>query len=1101
MKSEKGFTLFELILALVLTGLLVAMVGTGVVSGFNLFAASRENTHLTQKANLALARLTRELREITNLVTVNAAVPYLIYEHADTTSAIAQDGDTIKLFADVGVTNMNAAYIAANGDVLIDGITAFSLSYWNGTNAWQTSPAFDPIRELSAIEFQFAVDRDTLGGRDSTFGNTVHLRNNNNYGGAVLAVVPPDPPTLGSYPCFIATATASSGTSLWPPLSIFSILMPILRVLRGWTWRSSPESFLKTPRRLGSRGAALIAAIGVLVVFSALALVMLPMITTSQYTQLGQETTSKTYYLAESGYRYAASQYLNAGSYLAKNSALENLHGQTFTLAGNAGSFHLEVFPYYGYVATDPGGGSTLRLTVPGDLPGGLGAASFSHGGRLKIGSSTFSYNSATTSSPHIDFNMDATMPSIPANSEVFFVARTTSTPQTVVQGGNITMAANSTLSFPPTNAEVVIDGNVYAYRTNDQTNHKLMGITDPEDDTMPALSLAADTDVQLSKYVDLESTGSYGSGSLASQRLLTYHTPLPNTDDSLHRLEFHDTFEDLSHWKKIWGTQAVEAIDSDSAMRVTDVDWASPYPKVSLTALDWTATEIDLEWIHQRGDYFLSYDTQVKIGFIRDGDDPPWGYTPPNGNIPTYFSVGLSFRLDDNDASHNAYGLSFMRGNRDLPSPYDNIPDEIVPVNDLPLIVLWQQANDGGALNWLAYKQIGGLVVFSEDVEGSVAQWTASGLWNVNENRAYGGARAWYYGQDELWDYDTGGVTSGELISPEIDLDICEYDERLVLNFWSWHSTETQDPDNNDVKAVDIRTFDGSGWGDWIELERLDGDSSSGWEHHEIDLRSYLGQQVQLRFHFDSVTAGNNDFEGWYVDDIEISGNWPRVDSTLAVRLQEAPSLEFDGGGTHAIQPGDLISQSTASAEVDAAPILTAGTWAGGNAAGHLVLKNLTGSFVTNQPFFVVGVGQTGTVRGVRSRDNFIRVYFGSATGCGIPNSDPLDNERSPYPRNPDELIWPPADGEPYTPDVDTFTLIEWDAINSNVTSLAQLTASQLRSNETDLLTPEGPLGQTRPEIGLHALGHGATKAYFDDFGLTVTFDGPVDITSPVQE
>jgi hypothetical protein len=618
----------------------------------------------------------------------------------------------------------------------------------------------------------------------------------------------------------------------------------------------------------------------------------------------------------------------------------------------------------------------------------------------------------------------------------------------------------------------------------------------------MPALSLAANTDVRLSKFVDLQSTGSHGSGHLARQRVLTYHVPLPNTEDSLHRIEFRDTFEDLSHWNSIFGSQAVQEIDGNNAMRITDVDhWTLNYPKISLAALDWTTTPIDLEWIHQRADNFLSYDAQVKIGFIRNGPEPPWGYTPSTGAIPTYFAAGISFRLDDADATHNAYGLSFMRGNNNAPDPYDNLPNEIVPTDLTPIIVLWQQTNNGTDQTWLAYKQIGGLEIYTEDVESGLNGWTADGLWNINTRRSTSSGNSWYYGIDGTWNYDTGGINSGSLISPEIDLDICEFDERLVLNFWSWHSTETQDPSNNDNKTVDIRTFNGSSWNEWVQLERIEGASSSGWQFHELDLRTYLGERVQLRFHFDTVTAGNNNFEGWYVDDIEISGNWPRIDSTLAVRLQEAPSLEFDTGGTYVIQPGDLISQNTASAEVDAAPVVTSGSWAGGNAAGHLILKNYIGNFTTNQPFLVIGAGQTGIVRGVRTRDNFIRVYFSSASGCGTPNSDPLDNERSPYPRNPSELIWPPNDGDPLLPEDDVYTLIEWDAINTSLGSLVALNPTYLRSNEADLLTPDGPLGQTRPELGLHALGHGAPAVYFDDFGLSVSFDGPLDITSPIQE
>jgi glycosidase len=142
--------------------------------------------------------------------------------------------------------------------------------------------------------------------------------------------------------------------------------------------------------------------------------------------------------------------------------------------------------------------------------------------------------------------------------------------------------------------------------------------------------------------------------------------------------------------------------------------------------------------------------------------------------------------------------------------------------------------------------------------------------------------------------------------------------------------------------------------------------------------------------------------------------------------------------------------------------------------------------------------------VREVRNRDNFLRVYYGSPAGCGTANTTPLDNEKLANPRDPDELLWPPADGEPYTAADDAYTLIQWDAdkINTGVSSLSRLNATYLRSNEAALLTPSSLLGRTRPEIGLHTMGRGAENAYFDDFGLNVVYYAdPADVTTPIQE
>lgn len=1094
--ADKGFTLLEVILALVLTAILAAMAGAGVVSGFNLFAAARDNTHITQKANLALTRLTRELRETTDVHGVDTNLHYLIYERiedgADVRKAVAFGNGTIKLFSDVGtITAMDATYIADNGDILIDNVTAFSLDYFSShpnandeSNTWQTSL---PIRELSAIRFEFTIARDTMGGRSSTFGNTVHLRNNNNYGGAVLAVTPPTPPTQNSYPCFITTSGAA------PPFRCWWLLLPPSLLLLPFfmrQWRELSGTGSKSGLPVNSKGAALIAIIVVLVVFSTLAIIMLPMITTSQYTQLGQDAAEKAYYLAESGYRYAASEYLNASSDSAKNAALESLHAQTFTLLNNAGSFELQVFPYYGYVQSDPKDSTTLIIRLPGGLPEDLDAAAFSGGGRLQIDRAIFSYISADVSSPpDISFTMTATMPSVPQDTDVYFVGRSDASIQPVTQDGTINMAAGSTSTFPLRNSEVVIDNNVYAYRVNDRDNDQLIGITDPEVANMPAWNMAPNTDVVLSKFVDLQSTGSYGGGSIKGERLLTYHVPLPTSKHSQQRLEFHDTFDDLSHWTNIWGGQQVSQIDSDNAMAISNVASTINFPRVSLAALDWTDTEIDLEWIHQHADYFLSYDAQVKIGF-EGSPTPDWGFTPPGSDIPTYFAAGISFRLDDDDDSHNAYGLSFIRGSNDLPAPYDNLPGDILDsifYNKL-IILLWQQTNEGNNLTWLAYKQIGDVDVFLEDVESGINGWTVASPWGISGIRSHGGANSWYFARD--------GVNSEALVSPEISE--CDYNY-LWLSYYSWHTKAA-----GDTLTVEFRSHDGSIWSSWSEIDRLeDLDSGGDWELREVGVSIDPGAPVQFRFHYDTDTDDTASYAGWFIDDIRVGGDWPVQEATLALRIQEAPSLRFSGGGTYEIQRGDQIYQSTASAIVDADPVVTSGSWAAGTAAGHLVLKNLSGTFTLTQPFSVIGQDQVGTVQEMRDRDNFIRVYYGSPNGCGTPNTDVLDNERHANPRDSEELHWPPADGEVYTANDDYFTLIQWDSdkINTSVSSFNRLTATQLRSNESDLVTPDGPLGQTRPELGLHALGKGAENTYFDDFGLTVTFQGPVDITSPLQE
>jgi hypothetical protein len=171
-------------------------------------------------------------------------------------------------------------------------------------------------------------------------------------------------------------------------------------------------------------------------------------------------------------------------------------------------------------------------------------------------------------------------------------------------------------------------------------------------------------------------------------------------------------------------GTHAIETIGGDKALRVTSTLAGSLSPKQSLIAFTLGPGTIDLDRVHEAAGGFLSYDTQVKIGFVATGETPEHGYDPESP-IPKYFAAGISFRLD---TSSNSYGVSFLRGNSYLTDPFlgslppDNIPNEIIPpepkaVDDPPyviydklLMVLWRRSNSGNTITWLAYQNLDGI-------------------------------------------------------------------------------------------------------------------------------------------------------------------------------------------------------------------------------------------------------------------------------------------------------------------------------------------------------------------------------------------------------
>ena len=173
-----------------------------------------------------------------------------------------------------------------------------------------------------------------------------------------------------------------------------------------------------------------------------------------------------------------------------------------------------------------------------------------------------------------------------------------------------------------------------------------------------------------------------------------------------------------------------------------------------------------------------------------------------------------------------------------------------------------------------------------TDDIETGTNDWTHSGdndVWHISSARAYSGTQSWFFGDEDAERYpdssDAALVSSPLLIIPE-----------ARLSFMHWLQTETPKDSSQawDGCFVEISTNDGV---DFVHLEPEGGypytiyghsespypngtpcfAGSTDWKHIEFDLSAYAFQIVRIAFRFGSdglVTS-----EGWYIDDLEISG------------------------------------------------------------------------------------------------------------------------------------------------------------------------------------------------------------------------------------
>ena len=172
--------------------------------------------------------------------------------------------------------------------------------------------------------------------------------------------------------------------------------------------------------------------------------------------------------------------------------------------------------------------------------------------------------------------------------------------------------------------------------------------------------------------------------------------------------------------------------------------------------------------------------------------------------------------------------------------------------------------------------------VPFFDDMESGVGRWTFNGFWHqVDASSAYSESHSpshsWWYGQESSGDYDSGWWrNSGSLTSPPIELSADM--DGAVLTFWDWFETEIYN--SRDQRWVQI-SVDGQSFQNLRQMSNSD--PMRTWRQQTIDLSSYVGSVVWIRFYFDNIEPFNDDYRGWYIDDVQVLEEMPPQAAFLA--------------------------------------------------------------------------------------------------------------------------------------------------------------------------------------------------------------------------
>jgi prepilin-type N-terminal cleavage/methylation domain-containing protein len=170
LKKESGFSLMEIIAVLIILGILAIGLSRAFIWGVGNLIYARDANQISQQAQLAMARLNRELVDVRAISVANAnQISYTWSDSSNYTILLANNQITLQQGA-------NTAWPLINGVV---GNTAFTYFGTNGN--WSVEPG-NRINQLSRIDVAIVLGFQQSGqltyNTPLSFSTTINPRKN-----------------------------------------------------------------------------------------------------------------------------------------------------------------------------------------------------------------------------------------------------------------------------------------------------------------------------------------------------------------------------------------------------------------------------------------------------------------------------------------------------------------------------------------------------------------------------------------------------------------------------------------------------------------------------------------------------------------------------------------------------------------------------------------------------------------------------------------------------------------------------------------------------------------------------------------------------------
>ncbi len=437
-------------------------------------------------------------------------------------------------------------------------------------------------------------------------------------------------------------------------------------------------------KQQSTSGSALLIIIAAMVLISVLGVALLSLNQTGSLETVVSNNNKRAYYLAESGYRYAAGLYLNTENNDPdgtaddeKNQILKDkIDGATYTLP-DGGRFRLSAFPYWLFNASINGEKAVFHF--PGQRPKRFGipnegVMAYGHPetqGELihlfKYSGGAVAENTLTCTLGNISEETFFT-PDIKSKDSIY-MALLPDKNQTVSKGGSLSLAlkkAKINRCIPPYNGVFIKgadNGVEYLYEKAEFKNNSVLlhNITRMDGTAFTESFKTAVTDKTFPVFkrnLALTSKGSIGSGNLASVRTIQYNVPLSScmsetggfssadiTVSFKSPRELADNFSPSETIKQdFWTVSEDQNVPFAKILDIAVVDGE----KLGYLALKTNGHAQDtLKASWKKNNYFLEYDVQVKLA---------------SGHRLLHGGNGLCFRMQKNGNDTEYLALSFIK-------------------------------------------------------------------------------------------------------------------------------------------------------------------------------------------------------------------------------------------------------------------------------------------------------------------------------------------------------------------------------------------------------------------------------------------------------